>query len=301
MPNSDIQSDNNIYYLQINIPPAWEEDLELLLWDEVQTGWEEKENPDNSKDCIVYFDSREQAEALEERIRDLCPRVRCEVSSSVSQDWASEWRKYFRSIQVGEHFIVIPEWERDAARMSGHLHPVYIFPSMAFGTGNHPTTNLCLEAIGRLKKQGAISRGDEFLDIGTGSGILGIACAKLGLQGLGFDCDPDALINAKYNIALNNVQEEFRVFAGTLDNLKSSAGFDLVLANLYYRPLLWMASDLVGLVNCGGRLILSGILQEQEQEVVEAYQELGLQNPEYGRQNGWSAVIWNKNGDQGQL
>ncbi len=294
MTNCNTQADDNIYCLQIKVAPENQEEMDLLLRGEVLTGWEEKENQDDSREYIVYFDSREQAEALRERIQESYPVVGCEIFSRSRQDWTSEWRKYFRPIEVGEYFFIIPEWEQESTEIKGDLYPVYIFPSMAFGTGNHPTTNLCLEAIGRLKKNGCLSQGTEFLDIGTGSGILGIACAKLGLQGMGFDCDPGALINAKYNISLNHVQNEFCIFAGTLDNFKSAAGFDLVLANLYYRPLMWMASGLIGLTNPGGCLILSGILENQEQGVVKSYQDLGLQNPEYVRQNGWSAIIWNK-------
>lgn len=286
----------NIYCLQVRSTPDIEDDIQFLLWEEILTGWEEQDHQDESRDYIVYFDSEENAYALRDKVLALFPDAKCDILSRTREDWTTEWRKYFQPQQVGEYFFIIPEWEQDSQLLEENrdLYPIYIFPSMAFGTGNHPTTNLCLESLGRLKKQAEITEQSEFLDVGTGSGILGIACAKLGMRGLGFDCDPAALGNARYNIELNKVEDQFSVFAGTPDNIKNGAGFDLLLVNLYYRPLLWMVSTFLDLANPGACMILSGILNSQEEQVARTYHNQGLQETQFIRQNGWSAIVGKK-------
>ncbi len=293
-----MSTNNSIFCLQIRSTPEIDQEIQFFLWEEALTGWEEREYPDKSKDYIIYFDSEKKAEALKESIHTFFPNTNCCILPRLKEDWFFEWRKYFKPMKVGSYFLVVPEWEQDQISLQnkGDLHPIYIFPSMAFGTGNHPTTNLCLQAISRLRSYREISEQSRFLDVGTGSGILGIACARLGLQGFGLDCDPVALRNANYNIALNKLQNLFCIFAGTPESLKSFAGFDLLLINLYYRPLLWMASTFLDLAKFEGWVVLSGILNSQEEQVETTYRNLGLQDAQVVKQEGWSAIFGKNRG-----
>lgn len=167
--------------------------------------------------------------------------------------------------------------------------PVLIEPKSAFGTGHHATTALCLGVVSDLLDQGRIASGQTFLDLGTGSGVLGIACCKSGLSGLGLDIDPLAVDNALENRELNQV----RGFDAALGGIEAAVGhsFDLVLANILARPLMELAPAVAAARKPHGCLVLSGLLEIQADGVEAAYKAQGL--PTAGgslRENGapWS-------------
>jgi ribosomal protein L11 methyltransferase len=197
------------------------------------------------------------------------------------EDWLGEWKKSWQPVEIGKRFIVAPPWaeiDDDHGRII-----IRIEPGMAFGTGTHETTRLCLQAIEKT------FAGASFLDVGTGTGILAIAAAKLIPGAIVNACDTDgeAIEIARENARLNDTaQINFR--AGSIDNLTASA--DVVCANLTADVIEPMLPALLS-VTCG-RLILSGILESQADGVLARLREHGVSNPCETLQDGeWIAIV----------
>lgn len=195
---------------------------------------------------------------------DLSQPIR--LSTLDSQAWQERWREHFRPIEVGSRFVVLPPWETAPAQTRRDC--LVINPSMAFGTGHHATTRSCLEAIEALcLAHGAPSRA---LDLGTGSGILSIALARLGCPDIwAIDTDPVALDEARKNLAANRITSGVRLSPQPLESL--SLAFPLVVANLFARTLVELAAPLTRATMPGGHLILSGIQTEQAADVAAAF------------------------------
>lgn len=180
--------------------------------------------------------------------------------------WAGGWREHFPPLAVGERFLLLPPWEPIPA--SAERLVLVISPGMAFGTGHHATTQCCLKAIEALCRQGGVP--SRALDLGTGSGILAIALAKLGTQVVwATDVDPLALDEAQKNIGVNHVESQVTVSDRTVDNLPGP--FPLVVANLFATTLVTLAPSLRAVTASGGYAVLSGIQLDQEAEVRVAY------------------------------
>jgi ribosomal protein L11 methyltransferase len=198
------------------------------------------------------------------------------------EDWLGEWKKSWQPVAVGERFLVAPPWsEIDDA---GNRIVIRIEPGMAFGTGTHETTRLCLSAIENY------FAGESFLDVGTGTGILAIAAAKLFPQARVEACDTDAeaLAIAVENARLNDVAEIISFSVGTVKESTASAAF--VCANLTADVIVPLLPELIG-ATCG-RLLLSGILETQLDEVVLALRAQGITNePKLMRDGEWIAAV----------
>jgi ribosomal protein L11 methyltransferase len=190
------------------------------------------------------------------------PRL-VEVSS---ESWADRWQDHFPPLMVGERFLILPPWESHSSVMQ--RTSIIIDPSMAFGTGHHVTTQGCLEAIEWYSVvYGSPARA---LDVGTGSGILAIALAKLGTQEIwATDTDPVALEEAQKNITTNQVAPHIRLSQHPIEQLPLP--FPFVVANLFSFTLVQLAPTLAKAVTPKGYAVLSGIQQEQEVEVLAAY------------------------------
>ena len=186
------------------------------------------------------------------------------------EDWKLSYRKHFKVEVVSPRLVVRPPWE--AVTPAPGQKVLTLDPGIAFGTGQHPTTRACLDAIDALAAEDA---GRTFLDVGCGSGILAIAAALEGFRDArGFDNDPDAVRNANENAAANGLGALF--FEGDLSAPGVAAPADVVAANVLAPVLVRFAREVGALVNPGGRLILSGILDEQYDEVRAAYAALGF-------------------------
>ena len=186
------------------------------------------------------------------------------------EDWKLSYRKHFKVEVISPRLVVRPPWE--AVTPAPGQKVLTLDPGIAFGTGQHPTTRACLDAIDALATENA---GRTFLDVGCGSGILSIAAALEGFQEVrGFDNDPDAVRNANENAEANGLGALFA--EGDLSAPGVAAPADVVAANVLAPVLVRFAREVGALVNPGGRLILSGILDEQYAEVRAAYAALGF-------------------------
>ncbi len=175
------------------------------------------------------------------------------------QNWVQLTQSQFEPIRVSDRLWIVPSWH-DAPDPEAIV--LVLDPGMAFGTGSHPTTRLCLEWLERT-----VTSGVSVLDYGCGSGILAIAAAKLGAtQVLGVDIDVQAVNAAKYNAENNGVSAEFADSAGEI-----KGQFDIVVANILSNPLKALAPAICAHVRSGGKLALSGILSEQAAELIETY------------------------------
>ena len=181
------------------------------------------------------------------------------LAEVVEQNWVQLTQAQFDPIRVSERLWIVPSWHQapDADAIN-----LVLDPGMAFGTGSHPTTRLCLEWLER-----SVHGGETLLDYGCGSGILAIAAAKLGAaQVSGVDIDPQAIIAARNNAEANGVVARFADSAAPL-----AGEYDLVVANILSNPLRLLAPAICAHVRSGGKLALSGILGEQAEEIIGFY------------------------------
>lgn len=247
----------------------------------------------------AYFPATEEVEALRRRVYEslewlssFVPGLQAvlpEVVPVCQEDWAEGWKQHFSSVRIGRRLVVKPSWE-DFPAAAGDV-VVNLDPGMAFGTGTHGTTRLCLEVLAALFD--GPSPPQRVLDVGTGSGILAIAAAALGARRtLACDIDAEACRIAGENAALNGVGDRIEI---TLEPLSTLAGeFDLVLANILAEENIRLASELVNHVAPGGALILSGILLEKEALVAEAFAAFALSGPEISRRDEWTCLLYRK-------
>lgn len=200
------------------------------------------------------------------------------------QDWTARWKETLPVLHVGERLVIKPSW-RDYTRASNEII-LEIDPGQAFGTGLHPTTQVCLRA---LEQQ--IEPGMQILDLGTGSGILAIAAAKLAnVDILAIDIDPKAATAARANVRVNEVTDTVRVRHGTLQDIDTA--YDLILANLLSSILVRMADEgLVEFLHPAGKIVASGILEEQLPEVTAAFRSNHMRTVDILQQDDWVAVI----------
>lgn len=217
------------------------------------------------------------------RIYNLIPSsiIELKVSEVSDRDWLAEWKKHWQPVEVGGRFVIAPPWS-EIADASDRI-VIRIEPGMAFGTGTHETTRLCLKAIGKH------FHGGSFLDVGTGTGILAIAAAKMFSNARVEACDTDAkaIEIARQNARLNDLGNRISFRVGTIEEQTRSA--DLVCANLTAPVIIELLPLLIG-ATCG-RLLLSGVLDSQLELVQIRLQELGLTTFELEKEGEWMALV----------
>lgn len=212
-----------------------------------------------------------------------------------TEDWSTSWKVHFKPIRVGTRLLIVPTWE-DAASLPGDL-VLRIDPGMAFGTGGHETTRLCLELLEKIMADGSIGLASSLLDLGTGSGILAMAASLLGAgRILALDIDPEAVEVARENLALNEMAEKVECGTTPLESLEER--FDVILANILAEELVRLAPALAACLNPGGALILSGILAEKEEFVRQGFSGLPFQYQETNRAGEWVAMLY-RSAEQG--
>ena len=262
-----------------------------LLALEVPFGWEEQSLPTGETRFRVHCEQKDFLERLQQLLKQTVPAAESALSELEETDWLAAWRQFFTPVCCGNHFVVLPPWLADTQDFPGRT-PILIEPKSAFGTGHHATTALCLRVVSDLLEAGRLQQGQHFLDLGTGSGVLGIGCCKFGLTGEGLDIDPLAVDNAVENRALNAITpENFTVAEGSIGAVAGKQ-FDLVLANILARPLTEMAADIVRACRPGGCLVLSGLLEIQADGVTAAYKAQRLPEPRRIIDGEWAALVW---------
>jgi len=208
------------------------------------------------------------------------------LTEVTSDAWQDRWREHFPALEVGRRFLLLPPWE--PAPTDTDRIVIVIDPSMAFGTGHHATTQKCLAAIELLYERHGTP--DHALDLGTGSGILAIALAKLGTQTVwATDTDPVALDQARKNVTVNQVA--FAIQLSDLPLARLPAPFPLIVANLFSTTLVSLASAVSTSVRLSGHAILSGIQLDQESEVLTAYPPSAWHLSERLVQDEWVTLV----------
>jgi ribosomal protein L11 methyltransferase len=226
---------------------------------------------------VAYFEGKPAAVKAEKELKKSSPLARTAVEKVEDKDWSNEWKKRIKSVQVGRLWVG-PPWDAEGA--APHLIKIVIEPKMAFGTGDHPTTTLCLSAVDIFMASHA---GASVLDIGTGTGVLAFAARRLGaLRVVAIDNDPTSVKLAK-EAALENGIEGVEISTKTLN--KVAGAFDLVVANILANTLTDLAPLIVPKV--GKRLVLAGILAPQAEMVTAAYVKRGLTALEPSVQGDW--------------
>jgi ribosomal protein L11 methyltransferase len=278
------------FVVSVTVPPEASEAIEFAF-NELNSGGTEINNlrRDQSEDVTVagYFDAipaeetltAEITEAL--RIYGFSPDVirKVEQHPVENADWLHAWKQHWKPTAIGR-FIITPPWEK--VETTDKI-VIEIEPAMAFGTGTHETTRLCLGAIGENYQSG-----QSFLDVGTGTGILAIAAAKMGATGiLACDTDPGSIDNARENATMNRVAQNIEFYVGGISD--ETPAFDFVCANLTLdvilpiRPLLIAKTRQI--------LVLSGVLQEQEDTIIKT---LAGHHTQVFHSGEWISVLVNK-------
>jgi len=249
------------------------------------------------KDAVTGYlprDERFEGElgVLEAALADLgrATGIQCRVvcSDIDEEDWAQAWKAFFFPERIGRHIVVKPTWRAFNPRPDDLV--LEIDPGMAFGTGTHPTTSLCIELLEKYVQPGC-----SLLDVGTGSGILMAAAAKLGAErGLGIDNDPLAVQIAAQNLQLNGADPtKFQAAAGDLVSMVTST-YDLVTANILSEIIVQLLEDLPGHLVPGGIMIASGIIMQNKSAVMDKMTAQGLEVLEVLSKEGWVAVVGEK-------
>ena len=234
-----------------------------------------------------------QEEQLQEYLKrlaghDLLP-LGLEMRQVAEEDWAEAWKAHFKAQKVTDRLVIRPPWE-DYAPAAGEI-VVTIYPGMAFGTGRHATTLLCLKALEAVWEQDLPEAHNpwQVLDVGTGTGILALAAARLGSGVLAIDVDPEAVAAALENVRLNGLEARILVEDTLLQAIRQQ--FALILANLTTLDLLHLADSLTGRLLSGGALIISGFLEKDRPELEARFLRLGLTEAGYFGQDDWGALI----------
>jgi len=264
--------------------------VSMLAFELGSTGIVTLKERDDAVKLGAYFGAQADAEEIADTIRVEVEKLgRSGELRSISfsvvpdQDWMQKWKEGFEPTEIGSRLVIAPSWKLPNA--NGARIVVQIDPGMAFGTGTHETTRMCLEAVEKYW------RGGNLLDVGTGTGIIAIAAALLepGSRITAIDIDPQAVVIARENTDINNASNSVEIAEGGPRGFVGGA-FDVVVANLTAEVIISLIDDLAECVSGSGMLILSGILTELEEDVETAAAGAGLAVVERLRLGEWSAL-----------
>lgn len=214
-----------------------------------------------------------------------------DTEAIVDPQWSEVWKRYFKPLRIGKNIIVKPSWERYSA--TGRETVIEIDPGMAFGTGQHPSTSMCLEAMEEILLKDRSFPKWRVLDVGTGTGILGISAAKLGASTvLCVDIDPQAVEIAHKNVAVNHVGDRVVIINSDVARIKGT--FELIVANLTAETLIRIQSHLVRMMEKGGYLVISGIIEKNWDDVEKAFTRDDLTRHKFIGDKEWVCCVYRK-------
>jgi ribosomal protein L11 methyltransferase len=209
----------------------------------------------------------------------------------IDPQWGEVWKRFFKPLRITKNIIVKPSWERYSA--TGRETVIEIDPGMAFGTGQHPSTSMCIEAMEEILLKDRTFQKWRVLDVGTGTGILGISAAKLGASSvMCVDIDDQAVEIAHKNVAVNHVGD--RVVIVNSDVAKIKGTFELIVANLTAETLIKIKSHLVKMMEKGGYLVISGIFEKNRQDVEKAFTRDDLISHKVIADKEWVCYVYKK-------
>lgn len=249
---------------------------------------DERTQKENLQGELFYFEGDQaavEARIIQSKIKQLCPKIITELKCCDYEDWDAQWRRYYTRLPITDELEVVPEWERK----EDLDHEIYIYPGQGFGTGGHETTFLCLKLFLDIPKVGI--RKGKALDFGCGSGILGVAAIKKREMEVDFcDVDTDALNNTLQNLRLNFEEDKLNGHRLVARNrFKAWSHYDLVFANILAPILIAEKPQILRGLAPEGYIILSGLLREQVDEVVEVYSDMQCLKKEI--KGDWAALL----------
>ena len=263
-------------------PLTWDfADLSILEYKgnaAVVKGYFAKE--ENIQKIVKYIE--EKLEELKDMGIDL-GEVKVQEQEIYEQDWANNWKKYYKPTKISEKVVVKPTWE-EYKKKHGELI-IELDPGMAFGTGTHETTRMCIKAL-----EENITKESTVFDIGTGSGILAIGAKMLGAKDvIAVDLDPIAVDAAKKNVELNNIHG-IEVLEGNLMNVVEGKA-DIVVANIIADVIKFVCADVKNFLNSNGKFICSGIILDRKKDVEEKLIEVGYKVLEVKNEGEWVCIV----------
>lgn len=294
----------NYSELVVEVLAEWEEPASAVLFEAGASGVEirdeatvalTKDFPRNEGAILVlgYFENYDALDKIDFVAKALGPDnlLRIEARRGQQIDWVQRFKEYFHPIKIGESIMILPTWIQPTIEQLKELLVIRIDPGPAFGTGQHATTALVLEYLEQLAQKGELS--GKMLDVGCGSGILGIAGCMLGMEGcIGVEIDPEARVWARRNIALNNLARKVIVSQKQLGQIRST--YPLVVANIHTSVLTQIMGDLVQRMDKakGSRLILSGVLKEEEATIVSCAKQYKLKLISKKEKGEWLGLLF---------
>jgi len=229
---------------------------------------------ENSPEELISF--------ITERMRSENIDFKLDMDTCITEDWINNWKKYFKPIPVGNKLLIHPIWEDEIDPMGRTV--IHLEPGLAFGTGTHETTRLCLETLEKYVKEG-----DEVLDVGCGSGILAIAALLLGAKrAVGIDIDELAVKTAIENAQMNNVDDRFEAICGDLTE-KVSGKYKIVVANIVADIIVKLTKDIKLFLSDDATYIMSGIIDTRKDDVLNCLKN-DFDIIEIIEENGWVAI-----------
>jgi ribosomal protein L11 methyltransferase len=288
--------------VRVAVPARMQEEASLFLTDFSGRGViiEEENAPAGGVVVRAYFRPEDYGAWQRQEMQDYIKRLSSyelyplglEVRQVAAEDWAEAWKAHFKPVKVTATLVIRPPWEEYAAQPGETV--ITIYPGMAFGTGRHASTLLCLRALEQVWEERLPQAGGpwQVLDVGTGTGILALTAARYGAEVLAIDLDPEAVAAALENVRLNNLIDRVWVEETPLASLRHQ--FGLIMANITAPDLLQLADSLTARLLNDGVLIISGFLAEDALRLADRYQGLGLRQTGFLTQEDWGTLIFRR-------
>lgn len=291
-----------LWKIGLTVPQEFDEAAAEILTNELETPTSTYRKPESTRsEVAVYVETRpigsEVRARLKPVLRKLFPsqsagRWRISIIPIPPENWALSWRGHFKPLNVGSALLVKPGWSRRKPKAG--QHSIVIDPGLSFGTGQHPTTQFCLEMLVSAR-DGSQRPSQPFLDLGTGSGILAIAAARLGFSPVvAIDFDPDAICTAKINAQTNGLLNKISFSVQDLTCLpaRTTKKYPVICANLIADLLIREHKRITARMAPNGRLILAGILNREFSSVNHIYAKAGLKLISSQRKGEWKSGMW---------